>query len=221
MSASTWCSRRAGQTTSAAASRRAGRQVEDVQVGGTPEMRNRFLRANERAANVHLVHEVEALHRRVERASQRNGGGVVDEDVDAAEMRSRLLDSSLHLRFVANVHGDRQGASWRLLDLLSRGVDDHRQLRMRLGGLTAMTTFAPSRAARIAMAFPMPRLAPVMNSVFPKGSFCRLQSKVVSFRVQSISPSSGRETKRPATLRRRAFIEGETEAEDWRTAYST
>src|SRR3954452_6224901 len=31
----------------------------------------------------------------------------------------------------------------------------------------AMTMFAPSRAARRAMALPMPRLAPVMNSVFP------------------------------------------------------
>ncbi len=31
----------------------------------------------------------------------------------------------------------------------------------------AMTMFAPSRAARSAMAWPMPRLAPVMKSVFP------------------------------------------------------
>ena len=31
----------------------------------------------------------------------------------------------------------------------------------------AMTTFAPSRAARMPMAFPIPRLAPVMKSVFP------------------------------------------------------
>ena len=33
--------------------------------------------------------------------------------------------------------------------------------------LAAITTFAPSRAARSPMALPMPRLAPVMKSVLP------------------------------------------------------
>jgi hypothetical protein len=42
-----------------------------------------------------------------------------------------------------------------------------------------MTMRAPSRAARIAIALPMPRLAPVMKSVFPRS----VESRVFESRV--------------------------------------
>lgn len=58
----------------------------------------------EGSSRVDAVHEVVFLHRRVQRAGQRDGAGVVDEHVDAAELLHRLLDGVLHRCFVAHVH---------------------------------------------------------------------------------------------------------------------
>ena len=99
------------------------------------QVRDAGLRAGEGGAGVDRPHEVEALQRRLEGAGQADGAGVVDQHVDAAEGGDGLLDGALDLRLVADVGGDRQGAAARALDLLGRGVDGARELRVRLGGL--------------------------------------------------------------------------------------
>jgi hypothetical protein len=53
------------------------------------------------------------------------------------------------------------------LDLGRRGVDGARQRGVRFRVLAAMATLAPSRAARSAIARPMPREPPLMNRVLP------------------------------------------------------
>jgi hypothetical protein len=58
----------------------------------------------------------------------------------------------------------------RSLDFLCDEIDRDRQFGMRLGGFAAIAMLAPSRAARNAIARPMPRLPPVMN----KALFARL-----------------------------------------------
>jgi hypothetical protein len=68
------------------------RQVQDVRVRGLQQVRHARLGAGEGAARVDLVHEVVALHRRLEGAGEADGARVVDENVDAAERRDRLLD---------------------------------------------------------------------------------------------------------------------------------
>jgi hypothetical protein len=69
---------------------------------------------------------------------------------------------------VAHVDEARQGLAARLLDLFGGGVDGAGELGVRLGGLGGDHHVGPSRAARSAMARPMPRLAPVMNRVLPE-----------------------------------------------------
>ena len=66
---------------------------------------------------------------------QRNGGGVVDADVDAAEGLGRLGDGGLHLLLVADVADQRQRAAAGLLDLGGGGVDRAFELGIGLGGL--------------------------------------------------------------------------------------
>ena len=73
----------------------------------------------------------------------------------------------LHRALVAHVDDERQRLAAGLLDLLGRRVDRAFELGMRLSVLAAMAMLAPSRAARSAIASPMPREAPVMNSVLP------------------------------------------------------
>ena len=130
---------------------------------GLREVRHGLLRAEERAARVDLVHQVEALHRRVERAGEADRRGVVDEDVDAAEALDRRGDRRLDLRLVADVGRDRER--------LAAGRSTSAAAVWIVPGsfgcgsvvLAAMTTLAPSAAARSAMAWPMPREAPVMK----------------------------------------------------------
>jgi hypothetical protein len=93
------------------------------------------LRAQERAARVDLVHQVVALHRRLERAGERDGAGVVHEDVDATEGLDGLGDGGVDRRVLADVHGDRERLAARLLHVLGCRVDRARQLRVRLGRL--------------------------------------------------------------------------------------
>ena len=102
---------------------------------GFRQVRHRLLRAEERAARVDLMHQIEALHRRVERAGEADRRGVVDEDVDAAEALDRRGDRRVDLRFVADVGGDRERLAAGRFDIGGRRVDRARQLRMRLGGL--------------------------------------------------------------------------------------
>ena len=144
-----------------------------MRVGGAQQVRQRVLRGQERAARVDLVHQVEALDRRVERAGQVDGRGVVDQHVDAAEALDRGLSPPPDLRLVTHVHGHRQR--------LAAGAPRSRPPRCEscpgsLGCgasvLPVTTTLAPSAAARSPMASPIPRLAPVMKTVRPVKDMC-------------------------------------------------
>ena len=68
------------------------------------------------AARVALVHQVELLHRRVERSGQRDGAGVVDDDVDAAEAAHGRVHGRLHGHLVAHVDHARQALAAGLFD---------------------------------------------------------------------------------------------------------
>src|SRR5712692_850114 len=79
------------------------RQRQDMRVGRALQMRQAGARAEISAAQIDADHQVEALHRRLERAGEADGRGVVDEDVDAAEALDRRLDRAHHLVFLADV----------------------------------------------------------------------------------------------------------------------
>ena len=94
--------------------------------------------------------------------------GVVDDDVDAAEVCGGLVDRVLHRGLVAHVDRERQGAAAGLLDLFGGGVDRAFELGMRRLGFGGDRRCWRRRARRVsAIASPMPREAPVMNSVLP------------------------------------------------------
>ena len=71
-------------------------------------MRQAGARGGERPAHVDLMHEIEALHRRIARAGQADGAGVVDQDVDPAEAFDGAGDRLLDLALVAYVDGTGQ-----------------------------------------------------------------------------------------------------------------
>ena len=89
------------------------------------------------------------------------------------------------------------------LDLLGGGVDRARQIRVGLGGLGGEATLAPSRAARSAMARPMPRLAPVMNSVAPLKDLRPCIGVLQRAFVRSGNPRARARRARPGTARGR------------------
>ena len=64
----------------------------------------------------------------------RDGAGVVDHDVDAAEVLDRGVDGSLNVLFLAHVTDHRDALAARGLDVGDGGVHGARQLGMRLGG---------------------------------------------------------------------------------------
>jgi hypothetical protein len=78
------------------------------------------------------VHQVVALHRRGHRARQVDGAGVVDEDVDAAELRGCGLDRGLDLIFGSHIDHAGKRVPAGLLDLLGGRVNGPRKLGMRL-----------------------------------------------------------------------------------------
>ena len=111
------------------------RQHQDMRVVRLQEMRQARLADAERAACVDLMHQVEALHRRVERPGQIDGAGIVDADVDAAEGRHGLLDGRSHGGLVSYVDGYRQGPTAGVDDRLGRAVDRPRKLGVWAVGL--------------------------------------------------------------------------------------
>ena len=148
------------------------RQRQDVRIaprrGRRFEMRQARLRAQERAAHVDAEHQVEALHRRRQRAGQADGARVVDQDVDAAERARRS-------RRPPRAPRPRRGCRRRSA---APCRPPPRSPRRRYGSFpaawgcgsvvfAAIATLAPSRAARSAMASPMPREPPVTKSVLP------------------------------------------------------
>ncbi len=112
-------------------------QGEDVRIRRIQEMRQTGLRAQEAAAAVDLLHQVEALHRRVQRAAQPDRAGVVDQDVDAAEGIDGGGHRGAHLLLFADVALERQRAPACGLDRRRGAVDGARQFgigHVRLGG---------------------------------------------------------------------------------------
>ena len=81
------------------------------------------------------MHQVEAFHVDLLASAQRNGAGVIDDNIDAAECFGCRRQGLGHLRLVAHVHGQGQGLAAGRLDLLRSGEDRARQFGMRLGGL--------------------------------------------------------------------------------------
>jgi hypothetical protein len=113
------------------------------------------------------VHQVVALHRRLERAGEADGAGVVDQDVDAAEGLDGLRDRGEHLVLLADVDHQRERLAAGGLDLRAAEWIVPGSFGCGSLVLAAMTMLAPSRAARRPMARPMPRLAPEMKRVLP------------------------------------------------------
>ena len=93
---------------------------------GLAQVLERGLAEDEGAARVDLLHQVEALHLELRHRREVDGGGVVDDDVDAAEALGGLLDRCGDPVGVADVADDRQRPPAHLLDLLRGGVDGSR-----------------------------------------------------------------------------------------------
>ncbi len=106
-----------------------------MRVLGLEQVRDACLRAGECAAGVDLMHQVEALEGRLERARELDGARVVDQNVDAAEGSHALCDGSLDLVLAAHVHDAGESLAARLLHLLGRRVDRPRELGVWLGSL--------------------------------------------------------------------------------------
>jgi len=68
------------------------RQHQDVRVIGLLQMRDAVFRHHEGAAGIDTHHQVEPLHVGSLRIGQADGAGIVDADVDAAELGDRLVD---------------------------------------------------------------------------------------------------------------------------------
>ena len=94
-----------------------------MRVGRALQVRQASLRAHEAAAHIDVHHQVVALEGRVGRAREADGAGVVDQDVNAAEVLGRAGHGGLHGVFVADVDLQGQGAAARSFDLGRRGVD--------------------------------------------------------------------------------------------------
>ena len=97
------------------------------------QIRDARLRAHERAAHVDAEHQVEALHRRLERARQRDRARVVDQDVDAAEMLGAVFFAASATAFSSRMSTCIGSALPPAASISRRrGVDRAGQLRMRL-----------------------------------------------------------------------------------------
>ena len=106
-----------------------------MRVGRPLQVRDAGLGGQEGPARIDLVHQVVALHVRRLGAGQADGRGVVDADVDAAELGRRLLHRLEHIGVVAHVDDQRQGVAAGFLDLLGGRIDGAGQVLVRLGGL--------------------------------------------------------------------------------------
>src|SRR6202034_3582236 len=102
-----------------------------VGIGRLREIRQAGLRTKKSAAQIYAHHEIETLHGCLKRAAETDGAGVVDQDIDAAEMPDGLLDRPMDLVLEAYVDGQRQRMATRCFDLRRGGVDGAGQLGMR------------------------------------------------------------------------------------------
>ena len=122
---------------------------------------------HEGAARVDLMHQVEAVHVGLRHGRELNRGGVVDDDVDAAEPAAVFSIASLTEASSRTLHTSASALPPAFSISLGGGVDRARELRMRRIGLRRDRDVGAVLAARSAIASPMPREAPVMKSVFP------------------------------------------------------
>jgi hypothetical protein len=79
-------------------------------LGGTQEVRERGVGDVEQPLEVDLDHPVPLLDRGVDDRAEQHHPGVVDDDVEPAELLHRALDGSLRLLAVRHIRLDRQAA---------------------------------------------------------------------------------------------------------------
>ena len=96
-----------------------------------------------------------------------DGAGVIDQDIEAAELRHGALHQVRGWRLLRARPWARQGpaARVRIASAVSCTLPGRRSVECSV--LAATTTLAPSRARRRASALPMPRLAPVTTATRP------------------------------------------------------
>ena len=109
--------------------------LRNVRILGVEQMLQTRLRAEIRPAHVDCVHQVEPLHRRIERPRQKDRAGVVDEDIDAAKCLDRLCHSGSDLLLKPNIAHTRQRLPTGGFNLLTSAEYRSRQLWMRSVGL--------------------------------------------------------------------------------------
>src|SRR5262245_49787923 len=95
-----------------------------------------YLRDHEGAANVHSMDQIKSLHRRIQGAGQEDRAGVIDHDVDAAEVLDRFRDGCSYLILEANVGWDCQSSAPGSLNLCDGCMDRAWQSRMWLDRLS-------------------------------------------------------------------------------------
>ncbi len=76
------------------------------------------------------MHQVKAFHRRLGGAGQPDRAGVVDQDIDAAEMFRRLCGGRHDLFLFADIHLQRQRLAAGSLDRSGGGMDGAGQFRI-------------------------------------------------------------------------------------------
>ena len=155
------------------------RQHQDVRVARLQQMREGVFRHHEGAARIDLMHQVEAAHVGLRDRRERDGAGIVDHDVDAAEMRRGLSIAAFTAASsrTSTASGSAPpptlrsspAAVWMVPSSLGCGSTV----------LAAIATLAPSAAALSAIASPMPREPPVMNRVLPLSDIRVLPSRRV------------------------------------------
>ena len=144
-----------------------GDSVRHVRVRAGAEVGQCGAGQQERAARVDVEHQVIALGRQLADVLQRDRRCVVDDDVDGTEAAHGGLDGAGDRLVVADVAEQRQG--WPPAASISSAavwiVPGRRGSGVSVFAISA--TFAPSRAARTAIASPIPRLPPDMRMVRP------------------------------------------------------
>ena len=111
------------------------RQHQNVRARRFQQMRDGVFRHHEGAARVDLMHEIEALHVGLRDRRERDGAGIVDHDVEAAEMRGGLIERGLDGGLVAHVDHEGERLAAGFFDFAGRGVDGAFQLGVRLDRL--------------------------------------------------------------------------------------
>jgi len=114
---------------------------------GLEQMWQAGLSHQKRPARVDISHQVITFEVRFWRRGQTDRTRVIDDRINTAEFSDRLINCSVYLILLANVVG------W------------------GLSVLAAITTLAPAPPHALAIASPIPRLPPEINTVLPVNAF--------------------------------------------------